>query len=175
MNIHSKTCTWVYSIIHNGQKVVFIQQITINNRGKSTNTYNSVVEFKKIYAKESARYKRSSDFKNEPLSTFHTLVMFTQRINANLRMMKLPGCKVVKNLPANIGDAGDMGLILGLGKSHEEEMATHSSILAWNISCTKEPGGLQSMGSKRVRHDWAHTHTNLKSIKLLGKTVVTFG
>ena len=32
-------------------------------------------------------------------------------------------------------------------------MATHSSILAWRISCTEEPGGLQSMGSQRLRHD----------------------
>ena len=35
----------------------------------------------------------------------------------------------------------------------EEEMATHSSIPAWNISWTEEPGGLQSMGSQRVGHD----------------------
>ena len=35
----------------------------------------------------------------------------------------------------------------------ELEMATHSSILAWRISWTEEPGGLQSMGSQRVRHD----------------------
>ena len=35
----------------------------------------------------------------------------------------------------------------------EEEMATHSSILAWRIPWTGEPGGLQSMGSQRVRHD----------------------
>ena len=35
----------------------------------------------------------------------------------------------------------------------EKEMATHSSILAWKISWTEEPGGLQSMGSQRVRHD----------------------
>ena len=34
----------------------------------------------------------------------------------------------------------------------EEEMATHSSILAWRIPWTEEPGGLQSMGSQRVRH-----------------------
>ena len=38
-------------------------------------------------------------------------------------------------------------------------MATHSSILAWGIPWTEEPGGLQSMGSQRVRHDWAtNTH-----------------
>ena len=37
----------------------------------------------------------------------------------------------------------------------EKEMATHSSILAWRIPWTEEPGGLQSPGSQRVRHDWA--------------------
>ena len=35
----------------------------------------------------------------------------------------------------------------------EKEMATHSSILAWKIPWTEEPGGLQSMGLQRVRHD----------------------
>ena len=35
----------------------------------------------------------------------------------------------------------------------EKEMAAHSSILAWRIPWTEEPGGLQSMGSQRVRHD----------------------
>ena len=37
--------------------------------------------------------------------------------------------------------------------SLEEEMATHSSILAWNISYTEEAGGLQFLGSQRVGHD----------------------
>ena len=40
----------------------------------------------------------------------------------------------------------------------EEEMATHSSILAWRIPWTEEPGGLQSLGSQRVGHDWACTN-----------------
>ena len=35
----------------------------------------------------------------------------------------------------------------------EKDMATHSSTLAWRIPWTEEPGGLQSMGSQRVRHD----------------------
>ena len=35
----------------------------------------------------------------------------------------------------------------------EEEMGTHSSILAWEIPWTEEPGGLPSIGSQRVRHD----------------------
>ena len=37
----------------------------------------------------------------------------------------------------------------------EKEMATHSSILAWRIPWTEEPGGLQFMRSQRVRYDWA--------------------
>ena len=41
----------------------------------------------------------------------------------------------------------------------EKEMTTHSSIIAWKISWTEEPGELQSMGSQRVGHDWA-TNTN---------------
>ena len=40
----------------------------------------------------------------------------------------------------------------------EEGMATHSSILAWRIPWTEEPGRLQSMGSQRVGHDWATRH-----------------
>ena len=57
---------------------------------------------------------------------------------------------VVKNLPANAGDVRDMGSIPGLGRSLENEMATHSRILAWRIPWTKKPGGLQSTGSPRV-------------------------
>ena len=37
----------------------------------------------------------------------------------------------------------------------EEEMATHSSVLAWRIPWTEQPGGLPSMGSHRVRHNWS--------------------
>ena len=42
---------------------------------------------------------------------------------------------------------------LGRENPLEKEMATHSSILAWEIPRTEEPGGLQSMGSQRVGHD----------------------
>ena len=51
--------------------------------------------------------------------------------------------------------AEDPGSIPGLGRYPEKEMVTCFSILAWKISWTEEPGGLQSMGSQRVRHDWA--------------------
>ena len=49
------------------------------------------------------------------------------------------GGSVVKNLPVNVGD---MGSIPGSGRSPEEEMASHSSILAWTISWTEELGWL---------------------------------
>ena len=45
----------------------------------------------------------------------------------------------------------------------EKEMETHSSILAWRIPWTEEPGGLQSTGSKRVGHNWAYS-TRFKNI-----------
>ena len=60
---------------------------------------------------------------------------------------------VVKNPPANAGDLRDMGLILAQEDPLEEEMATHSSILAWRIPWTEEPGGLQSIGPQRVGQD----------------------
>ena len=53
---------------------------------------------------------------------------------------------------------------LGWEDPLEKEMATHSSILAWKISWTEEPGGLQSMGSQRVGHDWA-TNTYLHLLR----------
>ena len=52
------------------------------------------------------------------------------------------------------GCATDVGSIPGLRRYLEEEMATHSSILAWEISPTEEPGRLQFIGSQRVGHDW---------------------
>ena len=54
---------------------------------------------------------------------------------------------VVKNPPANSGDERDTGLIPGQQDPLEEGMVTHSSILAWKIPRTEEPGRLQSMGS----------------------------
>ena len=70
-----------------------------------------------------------------------------------------PGDSVIKKPPANAGDAGDMGLIPGLGRPPpEEEMATYSSILTWEIPWAEEPGGIQSLGSQKIRCNWAHAH-----------------
>ena len=54
---------------------------------------------------------------------------------------------------------------LGQEDPLEKEMAAHSSILAWRIPWTEKPGGLQTMESQRVRHDWtSFTHSLLISI-----------
>ena len=63
-----------------------------------------------------------------------------------------PGGSVGKESACN---AGDTGSIPGQEDPLEKGMAIHSRILAWRIPWTDEPGGLQSMGSQTVRHDWS--------------------
>ena len=65
----------------------------------------------------------------------------------------LPSWLSVKNSLAIAGDPGDVGLIPESEDPLEEEVATHSSILAWKIPWTEEPGELQSIGSQRVGCD----------------------
>ena len=67
----------------------------------------------------------------------------------------------------SVCNAGDLGSIPGLGRSPGEGMATHSSIPAWRISWTEEPGGLQSVGSHKVGYDGnnlAGMHRNSLSV-----------
>ena len=74
--------------------------------------------------------------------------------------------QTVKAFAYNVGDPGS---IPGLGRSPGEERETHSSILAWKIPWTEEPGRLQSMGSQRVRHDWV---TSLHFMDIYGVSLV---
>ena len=79
-------------------------------------------------------------------------------IHINVKTSKRPSscaflvAQLVKNLPA-VQETRVRSL--GLDNPLEKDMATHSSILAWKISWTEEPGGLQSMGLQRVEHNWA--------------------
>ena len=62
--------------------------------------------------------------------------------------------QMVKNLPADSSLLQETGVrSLGWEDALEKEMDIHSSVLAWRIPWTEEPGGLQSMGSQRVGHD----------------------
>ena len=67
--------------------------------------------------------------------------------------MGFPGGTVVKNPPEMQELQETRVQSLGEEDPLEEGMATHSSILAWRIPRTEEPGGLQSVGSQRVGHD----------------------
>ena len=75
--------------------------------------------------------------------------------------MGFPDASVSKEFPCNPGASGS---IPGSGRSLEEGTATPSSILAWRIPWTEEPGRLQSMGQQRVSAQLkrlsAHTHTH---------------
>ena len=70
-----------------------------------------------------------------------------------IKEMGFPGGSVVKNPPAMQEPQEMQVQSLGQEDPLEEGMATHSSILAWRIPWTEEPGGLQSMGQQRVRHE----------------------
>ena len=79
-----------------------------------------------------------------------TIQMNTHENRDKLRFRGFTGGLMVKDLPAN---AGGVGSILGQDDPLEEEMATHSSILAWRIPWAGEPGRLQSIGSQKFKHD----------------------
>ena len=60
---------------------------------------------------------------------------------------------MVNNPAVSAGDIGSLGSIPMSGRSAGGQHSTHSSILAWEIPRTEEPGGLQSTGSQRAGHD----------------------
>ena len=62
-------------------------------------------------------------------------------------LLGFPGTSVVKNLP---GNAGDVGLTPWTGRSPKEEMATHSSILAWEMPWTEDTTKLPSMNASKI-------------------------
>ena len=91
-------------------------------------------------------------FLSFPISAFHLFQLHAQEWKCWVlwRWLDFPGGSVVKNPSAK-----QETWILSLGWEDllEKEMAIHSSILDWEMPWTEAPGGLQSMGSLRVRHD----------------------
>ena len=81
----------------------------------------------------------------------------TPQMYKELLTQGFPCSLVVKNSPANAGNAVQS---LGWEDPLEEEKATHSSILAWEILCTEEPESIESqrVGQTWLTH-WAHMHT----------------
>ena len=80
-------------------------------------------------------------------AAFCTLFFFFLLLNIGHSCSGFPGGSVGEESARNVRD---LGLIPALGRSPREKTATHSSILAWRIPWTEEPGELQSMGSQRV-------------------------
>ena len=82
----------------------------------------------------------------------HTVKGFGTRLFQTLgfEIMGFPGGSDGKESAYSVGD---WGVIPGSERSLEERNATHSSILAWGILWTEEPGKLHSMGSQRKGHD----------------------
>ena len=89
-----------------------------------------------------------------------------------------PSGSAVKDPPAVQKTQDTWVQSLGREDPLEEKRTTHSSILAWKITWTEEPGGLQSMGLWRVGHNWpthTYTHTHTSSLSLLLRLTFTFG
>ena len=87
----------------------------------------------------------------------NSLPHWQHHVDIKHRSQETLGFPSGSNSKASTCYAGDPSSIPGSGRSPGEGKATHSIILAWRVPWTEEPGKLQSMGSQRVRHDWA-TH-----------------
>ena len=94
-----------------------------------------------------------------PFYKMEKLKPTSHSFSMNYRLHRdFPAAQMVKNLPAM-----QETQVLSLSQEDplEKEMVTHSSSIAWRIPWTKEPGGLQSMGSQRVGCNWAtNTHAD---------------
>ena len=73
---------------------------------------------------------------------------------------------MVKNLPINAANIRDAGRLLGQEGPLEEGMTTHSSIFAWRIPWTGEPGRLQPIGLQRAGHDCSDLKAQITAICL---------
>ena len=87
-----------------------------------------------------------------PTATHSGSVLLAAHLRHVPHAVGFPGGSARNESACNVEE---LGLVPRLGRSLEKGMATHSSILAWRIPWTEEPGGLQSMGSPRVRHNLA--------------------
>ena len=109
------------------------------------------------------------------LSMAHSLNYYTILYCGKCSQQSFIHGSVVKNPPVNTETQETQVQSLGQENPLEEEMATHSSILAWKNPWTEELGKFQSMGSQRVRQDLTikHTQTNTRHNKeQLGRSLV---
>ena len=133
--------------------VFFEEGRPTHNLSKSTSQYFLIVRFK---GEQSSYQNRASSTVDTNSKTFWDWQ--GKSLSLHTAVFLLDAC-LCKGLPwwlssqESICNTGDTSSIPGLGRSSVKEMATHSSIFAWRIPWTEEPGGLQLMGSQRVGHD----------------------
>ena len=96
-------------------------------------------------------YRKVSEFRFTQLKRSRIMVKQIYRFIRHAIWLSFPGSSVVKNTPMQ----ETQGRSLGQEDPLEKGVATHSSIFAWILPWTVEPGGLQSLGSQRIRHDLA--------------------
>ena len=104
-----------------------------------------------------------STSKNNRISSLEEIWDLYSKFQLSIPKTGFPGGSDGKESACN---TGGLGLIPRSGISPGERMATHSSILTWRILWTEEPGGLQSIGSQRVRPYWSnliHIHANQRN------------
>ena len=91
------------------------------------------------------QHKGCTEYPKNVTIVCHLRITPQDQATAGLTYQIIPP-SVVKNLPDNADNPRDMGLIPGQGDPLGKEMAIHSSIPAWKIPWTEQPGGLQFMG-----------------------------
>ena len=140
---------------------ILLEQLVILHKKRNLNTYCT------LYMKRKPKWIRGLSVGAAAAKSLQFLKQGTRnmsnkrkkiinwRIHQNLRRLTRPFqvVLVVKNSPAKAGGIRDVGWIPGWEDPLKKCMTTHSRILAQKIQWTGEPGGPQSIGSQRVRHD----------------------
>ena len=138
------------SVQHAWHKAI-LHQFMIQPNSRSSTSHPKILSGRKVGSSHPQRDLGSWGHARK-VSIFHTITVVSQASQAVL---------VVKSLPPSAAEVRDAGSVLVRKIPRRRAQASHSSVLAWKIPWTEEPGGLQSMRSPRVRHDQsdlAHTH-----------------
>ena len=127
-----------------------------------------------VYQYQDCTGRRKVSSKKKKKFAFQWVQLQITKIRQETKSERIWLLKVKATVHGSLWVGHDWATSLSLFHFHalEKEMATHSSVLAWRIPGTGEPGGVPSMGSHRVRHDWSNlaaaaaAHTTILSIQI---------